>query len=106
MSLNCQGVIRFSDVDAKRTNVTSLDLSKYQLVEVGDFVLNNQQAWRGSVGVSEYQGIVSPAYLVLSLSEELNPRFANYLLRETIQQSSIDIDSIPRDMENLIEFNN
>ena len=39
------GVIRFSDVVAKRTNVTSLDLSKYQLVEPGDFVLNNQQAW-------------------------------------------------------------
>ena len=66
----------------KRTNVTSLDLSKYQLVEVGDFVLNNQQAWRGSVGVSAYQGIVSPAYLVLSLSEELNSRFANYLFRD------------------------
>ena len=64
-----KGVIRFQDVESKRTNVTSLDLSKYQLVEVGDFVLNNQQAWRGSVGVSDYQGIVSPAYLILKLSE-------------------------------------
>lgn len=77
-----QGVIRFKDVDAKRTNVTSLDLSKYQLVEPGDFVLNNQQAWRGSVGVSNYRGIVSPAYLVLSLSEEIAPEFANYLFRD------------------------
>ena len=31
------GVIRFSDVVAKRTNVTSLDLSKYQLVEPSIF---------------------------------------------------------------------
>jgi len=76
-----KGVIRFSDVDEKRTNVTSLDLSKYQLVREGDFVLNNQQAWRGSVGVSGYEGIVSPAYIVLSLSQDLAKRFANYLFR-------------------------
>ncbi len=77
-----KGVIRFDEVEQKRTNVTSLDLSKYQLVEVGDFVLNNQQAWRGSVGVSSYRGIVSPAYLVLSLAEGLMPKFANYLFRD------------------------
>ncbi|MGU5690444.1 restriction endonuclease subunit S [Aeromonas caviae] len=77
-----RGVIKFSDVDEKRTNVTSLDLSKYQFVEKGDFVLNNQQAWRGSVGVSNHIGIVSPAYLVLSLSKEINPKYANYLFRD------------------------
>lgn len=77
-----KGVIKFDDVDAKRTNATSSDLTKYQLVEPGDFVLNNQQAWRGSVGVSDYRGIVSPAYLVLSLSEDIVPRFGNYLFRD------------------------
>lgn len=76
-----KGVIRFSDVESKRTNVTSLDLSKYQLVDNGDFVLNNQQAWRGSVGVSKYKGIVSPAYLVLQLSDDFVPDFANYFFR-------------------------
>jgi type I restriction enzyme S subunit len=77
-----RGVIRFSDVAEKRTNTTSEDLSNYQVVEVGNFVLNNQQAWRGSVGVSEHQGIVSPAYIVLELSSKLDPRFANYLFRD------------------------
>jgi len=77
-----QGVIRFADVTEKRTNVTSLDLSKYQAVNAGDFVLNNQQAWRGSVGVSNYEGIVSPAYLILKLSSDLNPHFANYYFRD------------------------
>ena len=77
-----KGVIKFDDVDAKRTNATSSDLTKYQLVEPGDFVLNNQQAWRGSVGVSDYRGIVSPAYLVLSLSKDIVPRFGNYLFRD------------------------
>lgn len=77
-----KGVIRYDEVEQKRTNVTSLDLSKYQLVEVGDFVLNNQQAWRGSVGVSSYRGIVSPAYLVLSVAQDLLSNFANYLFRD------------------------
>lgn len=88
-----KGVIRFSDVTAKRTNVTSLDLSKYQLVEPGDFVLNNQQAWRGSVGVSTYKGIVSPAYIVLSLSEKIDPYFANYLFRDGSMVSQYLINS-------------
>ena len=76
------GVIKFTDVADKRTNPTSEDLSSYQAVDFGDFVLNNQQAWRGSVGVSRYKGIVSPAYLVLALTSKLEPQFANLLFRE------------------------
>jgi len=75
-----RGVIPFSAVEEKRTNPTSEDLSKYQVVEPGDFVLNNQQAWRGSVGVSRHQGIVSPAYLVLELDGRLLLQFADLLL--------------------------
>jgi type I restriction enzyme S subunit len=75
------GVVKFSDIDEKRTNATSLDLSAYQAVDPGDFVLNNQQAWRGSVGVSMHAGIVSPAYIVLSLSPDFDPAFANYYFR-------------------------
>ena len=77
-----RGVVRFSDVDEKRTNATSEDLSKYQAVDPGDFVLNNQQAWRGSVGVSQHTGIVSPAYLVLSLNSAIAPAYANLLFRD------------------------
>jgi type I restriction enzyme S subunit len=76
-----RGVVPFADVEEKRTNATSLDLSAYQVVEVGDLVLNNQQAWRGSVGVSEFRGIVSPAYIVLSLSGAFDSKFANFYFR-------------------------
>ncbi|MGI9251654.1 MAG: restriction endonuclease subunit S [Pseudohongiellaceae bacterium] len=76
------GVIRFSDAKEKRANATSEDLSKYQVVDSGDFVLNNQQAWRGSVGISKFSGIVSPAYLVLSIHDELDTDYANYLFRD------------------------
>ena len=75
------GVIPFSSKAEKRTNVTGTDLSKYQAVDYGDFVLNNQQAWRGSVGVSKYRGIVSPAYIVLKLSDDITTSYANYLFQ-------------------------
>lgn len=77
-----KGVIKFSDIKQKRTNVTSEDKSKYQRVDSGDLVMNNQQSWRGSVGISKMTGIVSPAYLVFCISEELNPAFAHYLFRD------------------------
>ena len=99
-----RGVIRFSDDSSKRTNPTSKDLSKYQLVEEGDFVLNNQQAWRGSVGVSRYRGIVSPAYFIFGLSSIIDRSFANYLFRSSAYVSyyyicSKGIGSIQRNLD-------
>lgn len=87
------GVIPFENRTEKRTNATSKDLSKYQRVDPGDFVLNNQQAWRGSVGISFSTGIVSPAYIVLTLGDRLNSRFANYLFRSNIMVDQYLINS-------------
>ena len=78
-----RGVIRYED-GGGQVHPPSLDLSGYQVVRVGDFVLNNQQAWRGSVGASRYDGIISPAYIVLSLSPQLDPEYGNYLLRSPV----------------------
>lgn len=64
-----------------QVHAPSLDLSNYQIVRKGDFVLNNQQAWRGSVGVSPHEGIISPAYFVLKMDDCLDTVFANYLMR-------------------------
>lgn len=75
-----RGVIRYEE-GGGQVHAPSLDLSNYQVVRSGDFVLNNQQAWRGSVGVSRHDGIISPAYIVLALSKCLEPNFANYLMR-------------------------
>ena len=87
------GVVPFSAKAEKRTNVTSKDLSKYQRVDFGDFVLNNQQAWRGSVGISFDTGIVSPAYVVLSMNDYLDSRYANYLFRSRIMVEQYLINS-------------
>lgn len=87
------GVIPFSEKAERRTNATSKDLSKYQRVDPGDFVLNNQQAWRGSVGVSFHTGIVSPAYIITTLNSKLDSKYANYLLRSRVMVDQYLINS-------------
>lgn len=77
-----KGVIKNSDSDGKQVHKPSEDLNAYQLVEIGDFVMNNQQCWRGSVGVSQYRGIISPAYHIFKLKDCLLGHYANYLLRD------------------------
>lgn len=77
-----RGVVSYSSTSQKQVHKPSEDLSNYQLVMPGDFVLNNQQAWRGSVGVSKYRGIISPAYYVLKPRIEMNPNFLNYVGRD------------------------
>lgn len=76
-----RGVIPYSE-GGGLVHKPSESLDGYQLVLPGDFVLNNQQAWRGSVGVSKHRGIVSPAYLVFRLSASLDRDFANYQFRD------------------------
>lgn len=62
-------------------NRASEDLSTYKLVNAGDLVLNKMKTWQGSLAVSEYRGIVSPAYFVCELSSLVHARFLHHLLR-------------------------
>ncbi len=66
---------------ADNGNKTPEDLSLYQLVEVGDLVVNKMKAWQGSLGVSEYRGITSPDYVVYSPSHSEVSRFIHFSLR-------------------------
>lgn len=63
-------------------NVTSEDTSKYKLVKQGNFVVNKMKAWQGSVAVSDFEGIVSPAYYVYEFSnDKFHKKYFHYLLR-------------------------
>lgn len=53
----------------------------YKVVEKGDFVMNIMLAWNGSYAVSDYEGIVSPAYCVYQFRKECCHKFLHYLLR-------------------------
>ena len=70
-----KGVIRQQAllVDSSKKDSSNQDKSAYKLVRPGDIAYNKMQAWQGSVGVSDYQGIVSPAYVVERPREVLAP---------------------------------
>lgn len=57
-----QGVIRQSDSD-KRNN-SSENKSNYKVVKKNDLAYNTMRMWQGAEGVSDFDGIVSPAYTV------------------------------------------
>ena len=63
-------------------NVTSEDTAQYKYVEVGNLVINKMKAWQGSLAVSNYEGIVSPAYYVCKFrSSKINKRYIHFLVR-------------------------
>ncbi|SFL23299.1 type I restriction enzyme, S subunit [Nitrosomonas aestuarii] len=78
------GVIPKSSRD-DNNNKPSEDLSPYQLVEANDLVMNKMKTWQGSIAISEYEGIVSPAYFVYQplakLFDVAHPKYVHYLLR-------------------------
>lgn len=57
------------------------DLDAYQLVEPGDLAVNKMKAWQGSLSISNYRGIVSPAYFIYRSRHSNDPRFLHHLLR-------------------------
>ena len=77
------GVIEKSSRD-DNINKTPEDLTRYQLVEVGDLVINKMKAWQGSLGVSGHRGITSPDYIVYVPIHSERPRFLHHLLRDKL----------------------
>lgn len=53
----------------------------YKEVYQGDFVMNIMLAWNGSYAVSEYDGMVSPAYCVFKFRKDCCKKYFHYLLR-------------------------
>ncbi len=75
------GVIR-KDSRSDNFNRTPADLSRYQVVNPGDVVVNRMKAWQGSLGISAFQGLVSPDYDVLRpTTNQWETRFLNHVLR-------------------------
>lgn len=79
-----RGVIKQSETGRKVR--APRDRNGYKLIEPGQLGYNILNAFMGSVGVSRYRGIVSPAYAVARLRNEQNPWYFHYLLRTPLYQ--------------------
>lgn len=69
--------------DSSKKDSSNQDKSAYKVVLPGDIAYNKMRAWQGAIGVSDYQGIVSPAYVVQRPRDGVYPRYFHYLLRTT-----------------------
>lgn len=67
------GVIKASD-NGRYDNSNS-DKSHYKVVKVNDIAYNSMRMWQGASGCSAYEGIVSPAYTVVTPVEGIDPHF-------------------------------
>lgn len=74
-----KGIYPASESD--RDTNPGASLANYKVVHKGDVVYNSMRMWQGAVGSSDYDGIVSPAYVVARPAIELDSTCFGYLLK-------------------------
>ena len=73
------GVYPFDE--SKRKNNSSDDKHNYKKVFQNDIAYNSMRLWQGALGVSKYEGIVSPAYTVLKPLPNQNSIFYEFMFK-------------------------
>lgn len=73
------GIIPRAQLNAKDNS--NEDKSKYLKVCIGDIAYNTMRMWQGRCGVSNYEGIVSPAYTVCIPTEKINVNYMYYMFK-------------------------
>lgn len=81
-----RGVIYQSDSDKR--DISNDDKSKYKRICPNDIGYNTMRMWQGRSALSELEGIVSPAYTIVTPRESVNVKFMAML----IQQSRVVYD--------------
>lgn len=85
-------VSHYTGVTLKKESLENADdfisnaesLEGYKKVAVGDLVINIMLAWNGSLGISPFDGITSPAYCVYRAKENNNPAYFGYLFASNL----------------------
>lgn len=76
---SAEGVVNREETGRKDTS--NADKSKYLRICPGDIGCNTMRMWQGVSGLSELEGLVSPAYTVLTPQSGIDPLFAAYLFK-------------------------
>lgn len=94
------GIRKAKDLD--RT-VHINDTSKYKVVRKGDIAYNSMRMWQGASGYSPYDGILSPAYTVITPRENILSEFFAYLFKhpELIHVFELNSQGLTSDTWNL-----
>jgi type I restriction enzyme S subunit len=81
LSITQQG-IKVKDIESNDGQI-SMDYSKYQFVEIGDFAMNHMDLLTGYVDISSVFGVTSPDYRVFSIRDKKDcyDRYVLYLFQ-------------------------
>lgn len=74
-------VSQYTGVTKSKADSRSESLVGYKIVHKDDLVINIMLAWLGGLGVSNNEGVVSPAYCTYKLIRDYNPKFLHYLYK-------------------------
>lgn len=76
-----QSGIKIKDI-TKNGGQLSMDYSKYQIVEIDDFIMNHMDLLTGFVDCSKFKGVTSPDYRVFRLKDYNNCKeYYNYIFQ-------------------------
>lgn len=67
--------------DLERRTETNLDPSEHLCVKEGDIAYNMMRMWQGAFGRADFDGMVSPAYIVLRANGKVDSKYAEYLFK-------------------------
>ena len=83
-----RGVIPSSENSARVQEPSSYE--KYKVVQPGDLVLNRFNAYKGALGISSYNGVVSPDYMTVKLdTSRVDIRYIEYFLKSVETSAAI-----------------
>ena len=74
-----KGVI--PQTDSEKKDVSNADKSKYKRICSGDIGYNTMRMWQGRSALSFVEGIVSPAYTIVTPLKGVSPLFLSYLIK-------------------------
>jgi type I restriction enzyme S subunit len=77
-------ILRDLENEAENHNFIPDDLSNYKVLRKGQFGMNKMKAWQGSYGISQYDGIVSPAYFIFKLRSDVHSEYYHYAIRSKL----------------------
>jgi type I restriction enzyme S subunit len=69
------------------------DATKYKRVHQGDMAYNTMRMWQGAVGVSPCDGLVSPAYIVITPRSATLPEFYDYVFHTDLYKQQVNRQS-------------
>ncbi len=79
------GVVKSDSLNRKDNS--SQNKSNYKKVNRNDIAYNSMRMWQGASGVSQYEGILSPAYTVLIPNQVSSVFFSFYFKKEHMKQT-------------------